>query len=87
MRDGPGMNALSTIGTSDVTPNTSPEFREMTVKEIMEPHSFSDHFRFSFTIRMDRDEALALSRRLEYIVSEALNRDCRVYVGVPNRDK
>jgi hypothetical protein len=69
------------IGASD---SQAAEFREMTMEELSRQHSFSDHFRFSFTLRMDRDDALALARKLEYIVSEARKTDCRVYLGVHN---
>ena len=58
-------------------------YRELNVTELTQ-HSFSDYFRLSFTVRMDRDEALALSRKLELIINESLNRDCRVYIGVLN---
>lgn len=59
------------------------EFRELDAQELC-GHPFSDYFRFSFTLRIDRDEALALARRIESLVSEERSSDCRVYLGIRN---
>jgi hypothetical protein len=75
------MHESEPIGASDVT---TTDFRELKTEELI-GHTFSDYFRFSFTFRMDRDEALQLARRIESLVSEVSQRDCRLYMGVRNR--
>jgi hypothetical protein len=57
-------------------------FRELTMQELTAQHEFNDTFRISLTMRMGRDDALLLARRIEALVTETLMRDCRVYVGV-----
>lgn len=65
--------------------DTTVEYRELTAEELAREYSFSDYFRFSATVRMDRDEALALAREIEHFMATSLGRDVRVYVGVRNR--
>lgn len=76
-----GKDSTQTIGANN---DLKAEFREMTTNELF-GNPFSDYFRLSFTIRRDRDEALALARKIEAIVAETLKSDVRVYVGVTNR--
>jgi len=74
------MLAANGIGAST---DTEAEFRELTADEVCR-QTFSDYFRFSFTTRMDRDEALALSRKIEIFLESATDHLCTVYVGVRN---
>lgn len=78
-------NAMDHFETIGANIETEPEFRELTMDELARPHSFSDYFRFSFTARMDRDDALALARKIEQFISESRRGDVRVYLGVRNR--
>ena len=74
-------DAFEPIGASD---DKTAQFREMTTQELLSG-SFNDYFRFSFTLRCDRDTALVLSHKVEAFVANELSRDVRVYVGVTNR--
>jgi hypothetical protein len=69
------------IGTSG---DTESPFRELTFTELTSQDNFGDYFRFSVTVRLKRDEALLLARKLEFFIQEATQRDCRVYLGVKN---
>lgn len=59
------------------------EWRELTMQELISPANTNAFYRFSLTTRMDRDEALALARKLEAMVEQMLDRTgVRVYVGI-----
>lgn len=73
---------LDSIGSNT---DSASEFRELTAQEVAEESSFSDYFRFSFTLRVDRDTAFMLARKVEEFISSVEDTHCvRVYLGVKN---
>jgi hypothetical protein len=59
------------------------DFVELNLRQLMEG-DFSDYFRLSFTMRMSRDTALRLGKRIERLINDEMSRDVKVYVGVRN---
>lgn len=59
-----------------------PRYRKMTNQENMQDHSFSDHFRFTIDMRIDRDDAKDLVDQIELLIQDKLNRPSNVKLQV-----